>query len=535
MPSRVRTVPFVTTTAPIAEVAGTPGATTTPPLEQLYPPFGNHHDGYEEDAYVGAATSTHGYEVADIIIPGSFVVLQGSDGDGLSNTINSLPPLRRRNQGHTGGTNGGGNGNGNSINGIAGQQRIASSFSSVDDEEEDSAAAVVVVERPFTPKAAPTAARGRYGLPTGGGMTGATAPVPGLKLALGEADMGHEAIMRGVYAAAAASTDDYVVVTDDNTHYNGDEGTLARRGSGRKDAGGNKATTNTNNSTLLSTADEASLKEWSAQCRRTERRQRKDWKESLHQVPSQLLDHCMMVALDEGDMWWQSEGRVAILRNVPTRLRNGNVLRVVIGTLNPGATVVATSIVVLDSDSLQLVPTKGADHAATSSASMTSSSRVYPRGQKGLIQMVQVETAEGRTGFAVLSLDGYPLLAPGLPSHYVDPTHWIWRVTCPAGAYVREGLDLSTRHIETLPYGSLVRVTRRTINNQGLSRLRTHGTVDLPATHCSGNTLSPTTVKRRINGWCSELLNPLSGQRGIVAQPLPFPVPALYKVTLSMG
>lgn len=296
--------------------------------------------------------------------------------------------------------------------------------------------------------------------------------------------------------------------------------------------------------------DDAALQVWMERCRKIELRQRRDWRESLHQVPSQLLDHCMMAAQDERDMWWQVGGRVAVLRNPPEKLRNGTVLTAVIGTLDPGSTVIATGIVELDSSSLQRVPLPPTTFAAGGREGMI----YYPRGRRGAVQMVQLETAEGRAGYAVLSLDGYPLLAPGLLSDFVDPTVWIWRVTCPAGAYLREGLDLNTRHIATLPYGSLVRVVRRTINNQGLSRLRTHGTLDivpllLPAAASSSSssrggkgwiTMTPASnppaaARQKVDGWCSELLNPLSGQRGIVAQPLPFPVPALYRVTLSMG
>ncbi|KAL3904939.1 MAG: hypothetical protein SGILL_009876, partial [Bacillariaceae sp.] len=168
--------------------------------------------------------------------------------------------------------------------------------------------------------------------------------------------------------------------------------------------------------------------------------------------------------------------------------------------------------------------------------------RVYTRGQKGVIQMLQVETPEGRTGYACLSLDGYALMAPGLASSYLQPETWLWRVTCPAGAFVREGLDLSTQHRDTIPYGSLVRVTRRCINNQGLSRLRTHGTIPIAMAIPQENTqqqqdphIHSSSEERRVDGWCSELLNPLSGQRGIIAQPLPFPVPAIYRVTLPIG
>jgi hypothetical protein len=103
---------------------------------------------------------------------------------------------------------------------------------------------------------------------------------------------------------------------------------------------------------------------------------------------------------------------------------------------------------------------------------------------------------------------------------------------CPAGAFVREGLDLYTQHIDTLPYGSIVRVTRKTVNNMGLSRLRVTAIVDGGGDDDGDTNTNP---KRIVDGWCSEFLNPLSGQRGTVAQPLAFPVPALYRVTLPLG
>ena len=126
-------------------------------------------------------------------------------------------------------------------------------------------------------------------------------------------------------------------------------------------------------------------------------------------------------------------------------------------------------------------------------------------------------------GYVTLSLEGYDLLGPGLPAIYTDPNTWLWRVTCSSGAFVREGLELTTHHVETLPHGSLMRVTRKTVNSEGLSRLRVHAV------------LRTTRKPRLVEGWISEFLNPLSGQRGHIAQPLPFPVPAQYRVTLADG
>jgi hypothetical protein len=67
---------------------------------------------------------------------------------------------------------------------------------------------------------------------------------------------------------------------------------------------------------------------------------------------------------------------------------------------------------------------------------------------------------------------------------------WRYRVVCEDGAYVRSGLELSSRHLYTIQHNSVVEVMERCVNNQGLARLRTS------------------------DGWISEMLNPLSGQVG---------------------
>ena len=102
----------------------------------------------------------------------------------------------------------------------------------------------------------------------------------------------------------------------------------------------------------------------------------------------------------------------------------------------------------------------------------------------------------------------------------MDPQVWWWRVTCKVGAFLRQGLELNSEYICTIPHGAFVQVTRKTVNRMGLARLR------VVARDAQG---------RSVHGWCSEFLNPLSGQRGHVVQPLPFSVPALYRVALPEG
>jgi hypothetical protein len=488
----------------------------------------------------------------EIVIPGTFVVLQGNMGDGLSNTIDTVPKLTattmttRRYATATATTV--------TATGTTNENRLRSSSSSIinqrqrttvlteqdeedsdiamvndvhhhasetDDDEEDfhhvtSHSVVPPSPAPLTPPPPPL-----------GRLATSTANNPYATRGMGAVSTVAAAAVAAAASAGDAVSDDasaYVVVSDNHQQQQQPQ------------------------QPTLHPDEQIAMDEWIRDCQQSETQHRQEWKESLLQtIPpshnssssssslastphSAMLDH-VMITTEHHDLWWQynsnpptdHQNQVAILRDVPTKLRSGVVLRVVIGQLSPGTTVVAKEIVHLDSKTLQRIP------VVPTRTDRSSRCCVYPRGQKGIIQMVQVETPEGRTGYACLSLDGYPLLAPGEPSLYVDPSVWIWRVTCPAGAYVRGGLDLSTQHIATLPFGSLVRVTRRCINNQGLSRLRTHGTVQLSAG------IGAAVVQRGVDGWCSELLNPLSGQRGVIAQPLPFPVPAIYRVTLPLG
>ena len=177
----------------------------------------------------------------------------------------------------------------------------------------------------------------------------------------------------------------------------------------------------------------------------------------------------------EGEEWWHFEGQVAIFKDVPTTklmplevtesslfgddlLPRRVVVRNIIGTLSPGTTIVAMELLYLNSHTLERI-----DAAATTDTevSVHGTHKIYPRGRPGLLQLLKFEYQPSQNNnsnheptsciaYCVLSLDGYPLLTPGLPSLYVDPHVWVWRVTCPAGAYVREGLDLNTRHIGEL-------------------------------------------------------------------------------------
>uniref|UniRef100_A0A7S1BZ53 Uncharacterized protein n=1 Tax=Corethron hystrix TaxID=216773 RepID=A0A7S1BZ53_9STRA len=76
-------------------------------------------------------------------------------------------------------------------------------------------------------------------------------------------------------------------------------------------------------------------------------------------------------------------------------------------------------------------------------------------------------------GYILLSRGNWLFLTSGMPDVLCGGGNdgWAWRVVCRDGAFVRSGLDLLSDHKCTIPHGSLVRVTRRTINAYGLSRL----------------------------------------------------------------
>jgi len=88
---------------------------------------------------------------------------------------------------------------------------------------------------------------------------------------------------------------------------------------------------------------------------------------------------------------------------------------------------------------------------------------------------------------------------------------WRFVVVCRDGAFVREGLELASPHLYTLARHAVFEVRERRVNEQGLARLRTD------------------------DGWISEDLNPLSGQRGPIASLLPLRRQLSYRVVLEDG
>lgn len=258
---------------------------------------------------------------------------------------------------------------------------------------------------------------------------------------------------------------------------------------------------------LRNRAEERAIEAWNVTCRSREVRQRHEWlaQEELHQHQP-TLHRPLQPQFD----WWQSDGRLAIFSEIPCK-QNGMIQAHVKATLSPGMTIVGTQIIYLDADTLDRLSAPGAKEE-------------HPNGISQQVQLLKLESPH--EGYVVFSFNGYCFLGPGLPSQYVLPEKWLWRVTYKGGAFVREGLELNSRHIVTLPFGSVVQVSRKTISpDGGLSRLFCQAILS----HDEGAT--------PVKGWISEYLNPTSttGERGPIVQPIPFPVPALYQVTLKEG
>jgi hypothetical protein len=550
-----------------------------------------------------------------IVIPGPFVVMQGSVGDGMANTINTSPTLpstlsrtvprqgnnnnnsNSNNSNSSSNNNNSNNNNNNSITNESMAVRHSASAASAESgivttEDADNVAIIFGADEAWS--SFYHVSRSPPPPPPPPPPLGSLASVMTIHPYVGRS------VMNMAVVSAAPSFSSTTTTTSTNNNNNNGNSNLSSSSYDvivpDQDSPENDFVNavpigiDSWQDSILSPAAMEAIGKWKEDCMDAETKQYQDWKESsMHQVPSRLKDHVMMTQQqqqqqqqqDENGCWWQPNHnhQVAILRDIPTKLNNGTVLRTVIGSLPPGTTLMASDIVHLDSTTLQrltVLPLPSMDYnnnnnnnnnnddetgrtTTTTTPSTTAIQRrhcrrprprrVYAKGQKGVIQLLQVQTPEGRTGYAVSCLDGYTLVAPGWPQNYIDPQRWIWRVTCPAGAFVRDGLDLSSQHRDTIPHGSLIHVTRRSINNQGLSRLKTHGTIpssSLAYRHATtitdddnnNNNINNIIIdlgERHVDGFCSELLNPLSGQRGIVVQPLPFPVPAIYRVILPDG
>jgi len=238
--------------------------------------------------------------------------------------------------------------------------------------------------------------------------------------------------------------------------------------------------------------------------------------------------------------WSHRNGHLAVLSELPSRDKEGQVIPPrIIGDLAPGCAITAVEMLTVDSETLK---------------------PIEKDSTKGSLRFLFIDSPI--SGYVLYSCEsGYTYLGAGLPSRWAEPDTWVWRVTCPDGGFVRDGLELTDNLIEVIPYGAFVKVLKKTVNSMGLSRLRVeailpecHEATTLDEASCNARSertnidygdqsLSPRSTsfthnvngKKAIVGWISECLNPLSGQRGPIVQPVPFPVPIQYRVTLPEG
>jgi Zinc finger, C3HC4 type (RING finger) len=258
----------------------------------------------------------------------------------------------------------------------------------------------------------------------------------------------------------------------------------------------------------------------------------------------------------------------------------------ILGSLPPGAHVTGVEVLVCDAATLEPRYAIPLAHETT----------VVPSGRPGQLQFLRIAESSASiedSGYVLLDWHGYSLLRPCLikerrfghpslgvqsslsssivlvpPSSVVaaamtaeqqygertrmnptgppgcDSLPWYWRVTCPQGAYIRAGLELSSPHVATIPYGSYVVVKEKVVNSMGLPRLHVTAQAQVPlfsesggSNHACGvdSTMWAESHSDRITGWCSEHLNPLSGQRGSIVVPCPLEVPMLYRVIYEPG
>jgi Zinc finger, C3HC4 type (RING finger) len=274
----------------------------------------------------------------------------------------------------------------------------------------------------------------------------------------------------------------------------------------------------------------------------------------------------------------QSDDGVPVSQGLFVRLPH------ILGSLPPGAHVTGVEVLVCDTSTLEPRYAIPLAHETT----------VVPCGRPGQLQFLRIAESSASiedSGYVLLDWHGYSLLRPCLrkerrfghpslgvestllsssivlvpPSSVVaaamtaeqhrgectqtdpsgppgcDSVPWYWRVTCPQGAFIRAGLELSSPHVATIPYGSYVVVREKVVNSMGLSRLHVTAKAQVPLFPESGGSSGLNRAmwveshSDGITGWCSEHLNPLSGQRGSIVVPCPLEVPMIYRVIYEPG
>lgn len=447
-----------------------------------------------------------------VFLPGCFVVLQGISGDGLANTIESGPDYSRLDSNEEG--------EGDNASGIkrpreAGVEEIKESPPLQEDHFGPNR--TVSSPDPANPPLFPAMSSS-----TNSSLLIALASNLGPTFAL------NNPVMRqGPTSAARAPLQTVSEVHSEAsppTHTPQDDTFVVVDSDEPNTASPPISGTNPLTGSVLSPNEERlkrqAVLQWKHDLVQRQRLQHQEWQLEQQQMHPNHHASTSSPREQSTDWWLDPEtGQLAIFDGLPLNQQR-------IGSLSPGTTVTAHKLYTLDSETMQLIQVdeeQGNEDKPPIPPSI------------GVVQVLEIQwsnpepsalqdpglitSGQPALGYCVYSVHGYAFLVPGMASLYMNPHVWWWKVTCKVGAVLRAGLELSSAHQCTIPYGSFVQVTRKTVNQTGLSRLRVVARVD----------------NRQVEGWCSEFLNPLSGQRGQVVQPVPFMAPALFRVALQQG
>ena len=298
-----------------------------------------------------------------------------------------------------------------------------------------------------------------------------------------------------------------------------------------------------NHNVNLSRAERRAVRTWEVECRERERRQREETLLELRQrqittasfantntaatTGNRKADgnednasHPRSHNVGSEEFPYARNGRLAVFASLPTRSEEGNrqvSWGAIQGDLAPGCAVDAAEVVALDPETFHKVEDDNTNNSDTTC---------------GLLLFLAITAPV--VGFVLYRKeDGSTLLGCGQPSHWAQPDAFIWRVCCPDGALIRDGLELTAAHVQTVPHGSFVKVTAKTVNSMGLGRLRVEAVLDDSSSTDAG--ANHAVEARTVTGWISEALNPLSGQRGPVVQPVPLPAPLQCRIIYAEG
>lgn len=193
--------------------------------------------------------------------------------------------------------------------------------------------------------------------------------------------------------------------------------------------------------TNISLMDETAIQQWKKSCREEEILKRSTMFENIStNESSQGYDYYF-----RHRNWWTTEnGCLAVFESLPVLSEGkrraevspskpdpeyeyifstdlGNQIKIgpVCAEIPPGTTVLATEIHYID-ESLFL-----------------SSEELNQSGDKHISKYHLLKIESPIIGFVVYSANGFCYLGAGLPTSYIEPEVWLWRVMCPTGSFIR--------------------------------------------------------------------------------------------------